>query len=142
MPDIRHAITIAAKPQAIYPLCATSQGFARWWAEDVTESKGLVELGFFNRATLYRVRLEIDRAAERAEWLCETGDEWNGTRLEFHLEESASGAELRFAHAGWRAESEYFVHCNTTWGELMYRLKATAEGKAPGPLFAVSALAY
>ena len=23
--------------------------------------------------------------------------------------------------------------CNSTWGELMYRLKAHAEGKNPGP---------
>lgn len=42
---------------------------------------------------------------------------------------------LRFSHAGWQAETEYFVSCNTTWGELMFRLKAAAEGKNPGPLF-------
>jgi hypothetical protein len=25
--------------------------------------------------------------------------------------------------------------CNSTWGELMYRLKDYAEGKNPGPLW-------
>jgi hypothetical protein len=49
---------------------------------------------------------------------------------------------LRFSHADWKAETDYFVMCTTTWGELMYRLKATAEGKMPGPLFSAAGLAY
>jgi hypothetical protein len=49
---------------------------------------------------------------------------------------------LRFTHGGWRSETDYFLNCNTTWGELMYRLKAAAEGKPRGPLFLASDLAY
>jgi len=89
-----------------------------------------VELGFFNRATVYRLRLKVDEPLTQAEWACETGDEWNHTRISFRLEPTGSGTLLRFAHAGWRAESDYFVACNTTWGELMYRLKAAARGSA------------
>jgi len=55
------------------------------------------------------------------------GDEWNNTRIAFQMEATESGTLLRFTHAGWRAESDYFVTCNTTWGELMFRLKAVAE---------------
>ena len=53
------------------------------------------------------------------------------------------GAEtlLHFSHTSWREESDHFTLCNTTWGELMYRLKATAEGKCPGPLFLKGSLA-
>jgi len=36
----------------------------------------------------------------------------------------------------------YFISCNTTWGELMYRLKAAAEGKTVAPLFSATGLAY
>jgi hypothetical protein len=43
---------------------------------------------------------------------------------------------------GWRSETDYFLNCNTTWGELMYRLKSAAEGKPRGPLFLASDLAY
>jgi hypothetical protein len=49
---------------------------------------------------------------------------------------------LHFTHGGWRSESAYFISCNTTWGELMYRLKAVAEGKSPGPLFRAADIAY
>jgi uncharacterized protein YndB with AHSA1/START domain len=142
MADIQHSIQIAAKPEAVYPLCATAKGFGQWWAEDITESAHTVDLGFFNRATVYRLKLEAAQPPVHAEWVCESGDEWSGTRIAFRLEARDSGAVLRFTHGGWRSESDYFLSCNTTWGELMFRLKSAAEGKSRGPLFRASDMAY
>src|SRR5580765_4201277 len=142
MAEIRHLIQIAAKRETIYTLVATARGFAKWWATDVTESPGVVELGFFNRATVYRLRLESGIPPTQVEWVCETGDEWKGTRIVISLEEGGPGTLLRFTHAGWASESDYFVSCNTTWGELMFRLKAVAEGKPARPLFRVADMAY
>jgi len=34
--------------------------------------------------------------------------------------------EQRLTHGGSRSETEYFMNCNTTWGELIYQLKAAA----------------
>ena len=135
MPDIKHAIQIAATPERVYPLVATADGLGLWWAEDITEPAGAVELGFFNRTTVYRLRLTVEQPPARAEWLCESGDEWRGTSVSFHMEATKTGTLLRFAHSNWMVETDYFVSCNTTWGELMFRLKAVAEGKTPGPLF-------
>lgn len=142
MADIQHSIPIVAVPETIYPLVATASGFAQWWAADVTESGGAVELGFFNRTTVYRLNPESARPPLQADWICETGDEWNGTRLVFRLETRGSATVVRFTHAGWRSASDYFVACTTTWGELMYRLKAAAEGRPRGPLFLTDELAY
>ncbi len=70
-------------------------------------------------------------------------EEWNGTRLLFELVEQKAGRTLlRFSHADWKAETDYFVACTTTWGELMFRLKAAAEGRTPGPLFSAAGMAY
>ena len=115
---------------------------SEWWATDITETDGVVELGFFKRTTIYRLRLELDRPSTQAEWLCESGHEWSGTSIEFLLEPRPGGTLLRFTHGGWEDETDYFTACNTTWGELMYRLKAAAEGKSRGPLFLADALAY
>jgi hypothetical protein len=49
---------------------------------------------------------------------------------------------VRFTHGGWQSQADYFVSCNTVGGELMFRLRAEAEGKARGPLFLRGALAY
>lgn len=141
MADIQHSIQIAEKLETIYPLVATAQGFGEWWATDITEPSGAVELGFFNRSTVYRLRLKDAKPPAHVEWQCETGEEWTGTRIISRLQTAKSGTLLRFTHGGWRSETEYFVSCNTAWGELMFRLKAAAEGRARGPLFRTADMA-
>ena len=144
MPDIKHSIQIAATPQVVHPLASSAEGFSRWWAADVTQdtTSGNVELGFFNRATVYGLRPVQIAAPRQAHWLCQSGKEWNGTRLLFDLTEQKGQTLVRFTHADWQTETDYFVACNTTWGELMFRLKAVAEGKTVDPLFSKSGMAY
>jgi uncharacterized protein YndB with AHSA1/START domain len=142
MSDIRHAIQIGATPEQAYPLIATAEGLRQWWAEDVTESDGAASLGFFNRTTIYRLRAGSLEPPVRAEWACESGEQWNGTRLVFELEARGGGTFLRFTHAEWREDTEYFYCCTTTWGALMFRLKAAAEGQGRGPLFATAGIGY
>jgi uncharacterized protein YndB with AHSA1/START domain len=143
MADIRHAISVAATPEQLYELVSSGKGFARWWAADVTEQAGgIVELGFFQRATVYRLQSVRLAAPAEALWICQSGKEWQGTRIEFSLQGVGANTMVHFLHAGWAAGTDYFIACNTTWGELMFRLKAAAEGKAPGPLFLKDSLAY
>jgi len=144
MSDIKHSIQIDAAAQFVHPLVASAKGFSQWWASDVTKDKtsGNVELGFFNRATVYGLHSIQLAAPHQAHWLCQSGKEWSGTRLLFDLAEQNGKTLLRFTHADWQAETDYFVACTTTWGELMFRIKAVAEGKTPGPLFTGTGLAY
>ena len=143
MPDIRHSISIDAPPARILPLISSGSGLAQWWAEDVTEdrSAGTVELAFFNRATVYALQ-PLQSAPGEVAWLCQSGKEWKGTKLLFQLTPTNKGTLVKFTHAGWQSETDYFISCNTTWGELMFRLKATAEDKSPGPLFSATGIAY
>jgi uncharacterized protein YndB with AHSA1/START domain len=142
MPDIIHSIQTPASPQSVYELVSSAQGLAQWWAVDVSEKDGAVELGFFKRQTVYRLKAQTMQPPQQAEWLVETGKEWSGTRIVFQLEATKSGTLIRFTHAGWQAATDYFISCNTTWGELMFRLKAAAEGHSRGPLFLADTLAY
>jgi len=139
MADIRLSVQIDAPAAQIYPLISSSGGFSKWWAADVTERPdGITDLGFFNRALIYSVQKSRMAAPAEAEWLCLSGNEWKGTKLAFQLTESKGQTLLRFTHANWEAETDYFVSCSTTWGALMFRIKATAEGHTPGPLFSKS----
>jgi hypothetical protein len=67
-------------------------------------------------------------------WSCH-GDnpEWAGTMLVWTIAADGTGSVLSFTHGGWRSVTEFFAACNSTWGELMYRLKGYLEGGAPGP---------
>jgi len=143
MADIHHLIPIAASAETILPLVSTGAGFRRWWAEDTTEiSDALVELAFFNRATVWQFRKQPSSSASEILWRCETGTEWKDTSLRFTMTPDKNGSMLRFSHLDWPAESDFFTSCNTTWGGLMFRLKLAAEGKNPGPLFSKAGVGY
>lgn len=141
MADIQHLISIDAGPDKVLSLISSADGFSQWWAEDSTSrAEGSVELGFFSKGTVYRMRLSKTTHSEVL-WKVESGSEWSGTEIRFLVEPANSGIRLRFVHSNWKKETEYFTVCNTTWGELMYRLKAAAEGRKPGPLFTATGLA-
>ncbi len=142
MANIKMSVSIDAPPERVFPLAATPQGLARWWAADVSEREGRADLGFFKRSTIYRLQPVRSVAPSAAEWRCLGEGEWTGTRLVFELTKNDGKTRLRFTHADWKAETDYFIDCTATWGELMYRLKATVEGKNPGPLFSAEGLAY
>jgi 2-polyprenyl-6-methoxyphenol hydroxylase-like FAD-dependent oxidoreductase len=142
MADISHMIRIAAPIDRVAALAGTADGFTKWWAEDVTAAPdGGVTLGFFNRETIYALR-PLEKSAQRIAWRCETGQEWSGTDIRFELAQDKSATVLRFTHANWRAVTDFFTSCNTTWGELMFRLAGEAEGHGRGPLFKRDGLGY
>lgn len=79
MADIRHSITINAPAERIYPLISQGAGFAQWWAADVNNvGSDAVEIGFLNRATVYRLKPTALEPPYKAEWICETGKRMGG----------------------------------------------------------------
>ena len=142
MPDISHMIRVAAPVERVSALVGTADGFTKWWAEDVAEGPdGMVSLGFFNRQTIYALRRSA-KTAPRIVWQCDSGHEWAGTEIAFDLSADKSATVLRFRHANWAAVTDYFTSCNTTWGELMFRIAGEAEGHGRGPLFKRNGMGY
>jgi uncharacterized protein YndB with AHSA1/START domain len=137
MAEMHHEIEIQAPPRKVYDALATQEGLRGWWTADSAVQGGVggtAEFGFSKRAMVFRMRvLELD-PPKRVTWEC-SGDhpEWKGTRLTWEIWPKDGGAILHFTHGGWWAVSRFFSTCNSTWGELMYRLKGYAEGKSPGP---------
>jgi len=142
MTDILHSITIEAPPEKIFEALTTQEGLQGWWTAD-TEAKPEVGsqavFGFFNRSTVFRMRIDELTPPKRVKWSCEGEiDEWIDTELQFDLNLQEEGGTLVcFRHGGWRTTDGIYAQCNTTWGTLMFRLKDYAEGKNPGPLFTI-----
>jgi len=136
MADIRLSVQIDVPPAQVYPLISSGSGFSKWWAEDMTEQPGgVIDLGFFKRAMVYSVRLVKTAAPSHTEWACLNGKEWEGTKLLFDLSETKGQTLLRFTHANWEKDTDYFFSCSASWGALIFRIKAAAEGRPRGPLF-------
>jgi uncharacterized protein YndB with AHSA1/START domain len=137
MAEIKHQIQINAVPAKVYDAIATETGLRGWWTADShadTKVGGKAEFGFDKRGMVFRMNIEkLDRDT-RLVWSCH-GDhpEWNGTLLTWDLNPSNDGTILRFTHSNWKSISDFCATCNSTWGELMYRLKDYVEGKNPGP---------
>lgn len=137
MSAIRHLISIEAPPQKVYALLATSAGLASWWTADSNADAavgGKATFGFDNKSVIFRMTIEQLDPPALVVWKCD-GDnpEWVGTTLSWGIEPADGGSRLRFAQSGWKSMTDMVATCNSTWGELMYRLKAHAEGKNPGP---------
>lgn len=137
MLDLIHSVPISASAKDVYDAIATQKGMQGWWTRDTTldaRAGGNADFGFVNRAVVFRMVIDFLEPGKAVQMSC-SGDqsEWAGTRLEWQIESTPDGSVLNFAHRDWRAMTAYCASCNSTWGELMYRLKAYVETKRPNP---------
>jgi len=140
MAEMLHQIQIKASPEKVYEALTAQNGLRSWWTSDTVakpEVGSVAEFGFNNRATVFRMRVAELTPNQHVIWECLGDiDEWIGTRLIWELKAADNNfTNLRFTHANWRSTEGWFAMCNSTWGELIHRLKNFAEGKTPGPHF-------
>src|SRR5262252_4351496 len=137
MADLLHSITIEATPKQVYAAVATEKGMRGWWTADTTmqaKPGGKVEFGFEKRAVVFRMRVEALEPGKRVAMTCSGDpDEWAGTRLEWTITPGDEGTRIDFCHGNWKAMDGYTAMCNSTWGELMYRLKKYVETGRANP---------
>ncbi len=134
-----HGIEIAAEPKAVFDAITTQKGLSSWWTSDSVvpkvQEKSVSEFGFEKHAVVFKMRSE-KISPKLVLWSCVDGPgEWKGTRLKWEISKIKGGIELRFTHSRWKGTGKYFRMCNSTWGDLMYRLKNYAESGKADPLF-------
>jgi uncharacterized protein YndB with AHSA1/START domain len=137
MAEIKHQIQIKTATEKAYAAIATQTGLRSWWTADTNADEkvgGKAEFGFDKRGMVFRMRIEKLDPGKRVVWSCH-GDhpEWNGTILTWELSPEGDSTTLRFVQSNWKAVTDLCAICNSTWGELMYRLKNYLEGRNPGP---------
>jgi uncharacterized protein YndB with AHSA1/START domain len=139
MADIYHQIPINAPPDQVHAALVTQKGLASWWTADTkTDEKvgGNAEFGFDDGGMVFRMKIDELVPGKRVVWSC-YGDqpEWSGTVLTWTISRENDATILRF-NQRWKAQTDMVAICNSTWGELMYRLKDYVEGRNPGPHWA------
>jgi uncharacterized protein YndB with AHSA1/START domain len=146
--DSLHEIAVAAPPSRVFDAWTTRDGLRAWWTGDVTvpgprpgDTGGSYVFGFDSGRVQFHFRVDENAPGERVVWTGVEGpgmpSEWVGTKIEVRLSKAGDGrTRMLFAHRGWRSAEGAYCSCNTTWGELMYRLRDDCEGRPRGPLFA------
>ncbi|HEX4595308.1 MAG TPA: SRPBCC domain-containing protein [Bryobacteraceae bacterium] len=137
MAELKHQINIKAAPQQVYAALATQAGLRSWWTADTRADEtagGKAEFGFDKGGMVFRMNIEKLDPGKGVVWSCH-GDhpEWKGTVLTWTLNPDGGGTTLRFVQSNWKSASDMYATCNSTWGQLMHRLKDYVEGRNPGP---------
>lgn len=111
-----------------------SSGMRSWGTADAYIDKrigGEAEFGFDSRQMVFRMRIKQLDSGKRVMICLGDHSEWNRTTLMWNISREQGVTVLRFDHSGWEAVTDFFASCNSTWGDLMFRLKESAEGKKP-----------
>jgi uncharacterized protein YndB with AHSA1/START domain len=137
MAEIKHQIPIEVSPEKVYSALVTERGLRSWWTVDTKVQGGVggqAEFGFLRRQLVFRMKMEKLDPGKLVIWSCH-GDhpEWAGTTLTWTIAGDNGNSVLRLTHSGWKEISEFCAICNSSWGELMYRIKNYLEGRQPGP---------
>jgi uncharacterized protein YndB with AHSA1/START domain len=137
MAEMKHQIPIKAAPEKVYAAITSQTGLRGWWTADTKADEkagGKAEFGFDKRGMVFRMTIEKLDPGKRVVWSCH-GDhpEWDGTVLTWELSPQDGSTTLRFNHSNWKAASDFYATCNSSWGELMHRLRDYVEGRNPGP---------
>jgi uncharacterized protein YndB with AHSA1/START domain len=137
MSTLYHSVPVNASPEKTYAAVATEAGMQGWWTTDTTmtaKAGGKAEFGFDERQMLFRMTIDEMKPGRSVKMSC-SGDhpDWAGTTLEWVVEPTDHGSELRFFHRGLRDITPFMAGCNSMWGHLMFRLKAFVETGKPNP---------
>ncbi len=140
MPDLLHAIPVAADPDSVLKAISTSVGLRSWWTSDCDAEPMTGNVNVFRFGPKTEFHFRVNRHDKNGtEWTCIEADkvpaEWVGTTMTFKLSPQDAGTRIDFVHGGWKRSDGDMPICNTTWGDLMYRLKDYLEGHPRGPRF-------
>jgi len=130
MAAIKHLLIIKGSPEKVYSAITTKSGIASWWTDETEIGNNVGEINVFDFGERYHNEMKIINLIpeKRVEWECIVGDkEWIGTKFIFEIEENENGSALKFAHANWGEETDFFASCNYQWGYYMTSLKQYCE---------------
>lgn len=137
MPDILHQLTIDAPASAVYRALTEPDGLAAWWTTDVDaepELGSVAEFGFFQRETVFRMRIEGLEEHRFVRWHCLAGHpEWEHTELTFDLSEEDGRTTLYFAHRGWESTDGILGTCSFDWARYLMSLQRYLESGTGEP---------
>ena len=135
MADIRHLLTIKAPASKVYEAVTSQKGLQNWWTTKVKGNSKEGEQLQFGFDPDYAKSFDVKKSNRKnVEWKCTNAHpEWIGTTVRFDLEENNGATTVRFAHDGWKNETDMYALCNFHWGKYMQSLQSYCENGSGQP---------
>jgi uncharacterized protein YndB with AHSA1/START domain len=130
MATIFHKVLIQADAHIIYDAITTQKGLSSWWIEDCDAK---AETGYVNTFSIEgydSTKMKIKKLSpdKKVVWKCVAGDkEWKGTKLTFTISKDENASILKFKHAKWKKQSDFYATCNFHWARHLLILKNYCE---------------
>ena len=100
--------------------------------EGTTDVGGVLEFRFA-AGRLRHGGLEVE-PAKRVQWQVMDGpEEWNGTHVDWELDQDGDYTTVLFKHEGWKEPVEFMHHCSTKWATYLMSLKQLVETGTGAP---------
>ena len=130
VPEILHDFPVKAHRDAVFAAFTTPRGLDAWWTR---RSVGTPEMGaeyelYFGPEYDWRGR--VRRVVTNADFELEitrADPDWTSTRVSVQLSERDGGTWVRFAHLGWREESDHFRTSSYCWAMYLRILRRWVE---------------
>jgi uncharacterized protein YndB with AHSA1/START domain len=143
MAQIENQIRIHAPKDAIFQALTTEAGIRGWWNRraHISPDVGGESTYQFNKGgddVHMRFRNEKLDPAGKVVWACLTNDNpsWIGTTVEWALEDTPEGVEVKFRHGGFAEEfrdTDGFRMITGGWQHFLQSLKTWIEDKKGQP---------
>ena len=137
MPAVKLLLHINAPQEKVYEAISSLNGIRNWWTVDTTGNDkpgGVLQFRFGNQGPDFKV-LEL-KPFTMVTWECVSGPEdWMGTQLIFKLDQNEGKTRVRFEHAKWKEDSDFFASCAFSWSRYLESLRQycqTGKGEAFG----------
>ena len=136
--SIKKLFHIDASKTVVFEAISTIEGLSNWWT---VETSGNAELGGviqFDFGTFQGPAMKVitQESPNKLVWECVGSDHgWKGHHFTFELDENDNKTRVRFTHAGWKHQDDFYAHCSFSWGRYMESLRQycqTGQGEAFG----------
>lgn len=137
MASIKHLLHIDASREEVYDALTSIHGLAGWWttqASGDTNEGGTLQFRFGQLGNNMKV---LERKKDQlVKWECVAGPpDWLGTTVSFYLDDNDNKTRVRFEHAGWQDNGDFYAACSFSWGKYLESLRQlcqTGMGEAFG----------
>ncbi len=130
MTSILHKIEIERSPEEVFKALSDPASLTCWWTQAQADNPDQKIAFRFGPEGDHIVRMQVDEQLpdKKVVWQCIEGPWAETGNFVFDLEPIDCGTALRFAHHGWPAADDFFMHCNSKWGFfLVVSLKSYLE---------------
>ena len=130
MSDIFHDFPIRAPQKDVFEAVSTATGLDAWWSNQSTGNASIGSEFQLQFGPEYEWRAVVTKYVPNSEFEIEmtvSDDDWNGTRIGFHLTETNDVTLVRFHHMNWPEANEHYRRSSFCWAMYLVRLKRYVE---------------